>query len=100
MSAGRVAVIGAGLMGSGIAQVAAQAGYDVVLHDTTSEALHRAMTAIEAGEGDLRRRPVQGQGNFRPRRARRSPAKRHQGNRGGTAGAAVMVLLAAALWLP
>ena len=30
--AGRVAVIGAGLMGSGIAQVAAQAGWEVRLH--------------------------------------------------------------------
>lgn len=47
---GRVAVIGAGLMGSGIAQVAAQAGYDVVLHDTTPESLDRAMTAITASQ--------------------------------------------------
>ena len=47
---GRVAIIGAGLMGSGIAQVAAQAGYEVVLHDTTSEALERAMRAIETSQ--------------------------------------------------
>jgi 3-hydroxybutyryl-CoA dehydrogenase len=47
---GRVAVIGAGLMGSGIAQVAAQAGYDVVLHDMSRESLDRAMTAIEASQ--------------------------------------------------
>ncbi|MDQ1495061.1 MAG: 3-hydroxybutyryl-CoA dehydrogenase, partial [Actinomycetota bacterium] len=46
----RVAVIGAGLMGSGIAQVAAQAGYDVVMRDTTSEALDRAMAAIVASQ--------------------------------------------------
>jgi 3-hydroxybutyryl-CoA dehydrogenase len=45
---GRIAIIGAGLMGAGIAQVAAQAGYDVVLHDTTSDALDRAMAAIDA----------------------------------------------------
>ena len=50
MTAGRIAVIGAGLMGSGIAQVAAQAGYDVVLHDTTTEALRRATTTIEASQ--------------------------------------------------
>jgi 3-hydroxybutyryl-CoA dehydrogenase len=50
---GRVAVIGAGLMGSGIAQVAAQAGYDVVLRDTTSEALDRAAAAIAASQARL-----------------------------------------------
>jgi len=50
VTAGRIAVIGAGLMGSGIAQVAAQAGYDVVLHDTTTEALRRATTTIEASQ--------------------------------------------------
>jgi 3-hydroxybutyryl-CoA dehydrogenase len=44
----RVAVVGAGLMGSGIAQVAAQAGYDVVLRDVTSEALERGLAAVSA----------------------------------------------------
>jgi len=48
--AGRIAVIGAGLMGSGIAQVAAHAGYEVVLRDTTSEALDRALSAIAASQ--------------------------------------------------
>jgi len=48
--AGRIAVIGAGLMGSGIAQVAAHAGYQVVLRDTTSEALDRALSAIAASQ--------------------------------------------------
>lgn len=42
-----VAVIGAGLMGSGIAQVAANAGYDVLLRDVTSEALNRGLQGIE-----------------------------------------------------
>jgi 3-hydroxybutyryl-CoA dehydrogenase len=46
----RIAVVGAGLMGSGIAQVAARAGYDVVLHDTTSDALERALTAIASSQ--------------------------------------------------
>lgn len=44
---GKVAVIGAGLMGSGIAQVAAAAGWDVVLRDVTDEALSRGTAAIE-----------------------------------------------------
>jgi 3-hydroxybutyryl-CoA dehydrogenase len=45
---GKVAVIGAGLMGSGIAQVAAQAGYDVVLRDVTDAALERGLGGIRA----------------------------------------------------
>lgn len=42
----RLAVVGAGLMGSGIAQVAAQAGYDVTLRDVGEDALERARKAI------------------------------------------------------
>jgi 3-hydroxybutyryl-CoA dehydrogenase len=42
----RVAVIGAGLMGSGIAQVAAQAGWQVVMRDITDDALSRGVDAI------------------------------------------------------
>jgi len=41
-----LAVVGAGLMGSGIAQVAAVAGHDVVLRDVTEEALGRARAGI------------------------------------------------------
>lgn len=44
----KLAVIGAGLMGSGIAQVSAQAGYDVVLRDVTDEALARGLGGISA----------------------------------------------------
>ena len=43
----RLAVIGAGLMGSGIAQVAAQAGYDVTLRDVGEDALRRGVGGIE-----------------------------------------------------
>src|SRR4051812_20071309 len=46
--AGKLAVIGAGLMGSGIAQVAAQAGWDVVLRDVTDAALTRGTDGIKA----------------------------------------------------
>ncbi|MCK7625749.1 3-hydroxyacyl-CoA dehydrogenase family protein [Streptomyces sp. RS10V-4] len=42
----KLAVIGAGLMGSGIAQVSAQAGWDVVLRDVTDEALARGKGGI------------------------------------------------------
>jgi 3-hydroxybutyryl-CoA dehydrogenase len=43
-----VAVLGAGTMGHGIAQVAALAGYRVILRDVDREALQRAVRAIEA----------------------------------------------------
>lgn len=42
-----VMVVGAGLMGSGIAQVSAVAGHDVVLNDVNEQALTRARAAIE-----------------------------------------------------
>lgn len=42
----KVAVIGAGTMGSGIAQVAAQAGHEVVLFDTRTEAVNKALASL------------------------------------------------------
>ncbi len=42
-----IVVIGAGQMGSGIAQVCAQAGFDVVIEDLSEEALDKAMKSIE-----------------------------------------------------
>jgi len=42
-----VGVIGAGTMGNGIAQVAARAGYTVVMHDVNDEFLQRGMAAID-----------------------------------------------------
>jgi 3-hydroxybutyryl-CoA dehydrogenase len=41
-----IGVVGAGQMGSGIAQVAAQAGYQVLLLDASEEALRRGLGAI------------------------------------------------------
>ncbi|HKE99489.1 MAG TPA: 3-hydroxyacyl-CoA dehydrogenase family protein [Actinomycetes bacterium] len=46
-------VVGAGLMGSGIAQVAAAAGYPVTLQDTDPDALERALAAIRSSLGRL-----------------------------------------------
>jgi 3-hydroxybutyryl-CoA dehydrogenase len=43
----KIAVVGAGLMGSGIAQVSAVAGLDVVLRDVTDVALQRGKDGIE-----------------------------------------------------
>jgi 3-hydroxybutyryl-CoA dehydrogenase len=46
-----VGVIGAGTMGNGIAQVFAQAGYDVVVQDVAMPALDRGRAAIEKSLG-------------------------------------------------
>ena len=42
-----IGVVGAGTMGNGIAQVAARAGYRVVMHDVRDEFLDRGMKAID-----------------------------------------------------
>lgn len=43
----KIAVLGAGLMGSGIAQVAAQAGFDVTLMDIEARFLDKGLSTIE-----------------------------------------------------
>ncbi len=48
-----VGVVGAGTMGTGIAQVCLQAGHDVVIHDPDPAAVARARTSIEANLGRL-----------------------------------------------
>lgn len=47
MSVNTISVIGAGQMGIGIAQVCAQAGYNVVLNDVSDEALTRALSGLD-----------------------------------------------------
>jgi 3-hydroxybutyryl-CoA dehydrogenase len=42
-----IGVVGAGTMGNGIAQVAARAGYDVVMRDVRDEFLQRGMATID-----------------------------------------------------
>lgn len=44
----RVGVVGCGLMGSGIAEVVARAGYDVVVRELTPELLERGLGRIDA----------------------------------------------------
>src|ERR1051325_9457426 len=47
MAIEKIAVIGAGTMGHGIAQVAAQAGYSVALVDVTDEFVERGLARIK-----------------------------------------------------
>ncbi|MGH7898003.1 MAG: 3-hydroxyacyl-CoA dehydrogenase family protein [Candidatus Binatia bacterium] len=54
MEVGSVGIVGAGQMGSGIAQVAAQANLDVVLYDVAAPMLERAVAAMEKGLSRLR----------------------------------------------
>jgi len=49
----KVGVAGAGSMGSGIAQVAAAAGHDVVLMDTSQQVLDKAVASIAASTAKL-----------------------------------------------
>jgi 3-hydroxybutyryl-CoA dehydrogenase len=42
-----IGVVGAGTMGNGIAQVAARAGYNVILHDVCDEFIQRGFAAID-----------------------------------------------------
>jgi 3-hydroxybutyryl-CoA dehydrogenase len=48
-----IAVIGAGIMGSGVAQVSAAAGYKVAVQDVSEEALRRSRTGIESSLAKL-----------------------------------------------
>lgn len=47
MSIQNIMVIGAGQMGSGIAQVCAMAGYSVVLHDMKDEFVQKGIGIIQ-----------------------------------------------------
>ena len=53
MSKARIAVIGAGLMGHGIAQVFAVAGHDVTIADAAAASLDSVKARIGAGLNDL-----------------------------------------------
>ena len=45
----RIGVLGAGVMGAGIAQVMAIAGHEVVCHDLSAEALEKGRAGVETG---------------------------------------------------
>jgi 3-hydroxybutyryl-CoA dehydrogenase len=49
----RIGIVGGGLMGSGIAQVVAQAGFEATIVDVDAEALARSLARIEGGYARL-----------------------------------------------
>jgi len=53
MELNTIGVIGAGIMGSGIGQVSAAAGYEVVVQDIYAEALDKAKASMEKSLGKL-----------------------------------------------
>ena len=48
MGINKIGVIGCGLMGRGIAEISARAGYDVVISEISQELLNKGMQAIDA----------------------------------------------------
>jgi 3-hydroxyacyl-CoA dehydrogenase len=50
----RVGVLGAGVMGAGIAQVMAVAGHEVVCHDVSADALEKARAGVDTGRFGVR----------------------------------------------
>lgn len=54
-----ILVVGAGLMGGGIAQVAAQSGYDVILNDTAAELVEKGFNNIgKILEGQVKKEKI------------------------------------------
>ncbi len=70
MNAKHIAVIGSGIMGNGIAQVSAMAGYEVFLHDVKEEALYRGLETIGRSLDKLASKGRMAQGDVKATLAR------------------------------
>ena len=70
-----MAVVGAGQMGSGIAQVAAQSGLEVLLIDVDPELVQKGLAGIKA-----RMEKAVGKGNLKPEEAQSTLAHLHPGS--------------------
>jgi 3-hydroxybutyryl-CoA dehydrogenase len=60
----KVGVLGCGLMGSGIAQVAAMAGFDVTVLEVEQKYLDKGFAGIEKSLAKFAERPVEKGGNM------------------------------------
>ena len=63
MSDVKVGVIGAGVMGSGIAQTLAAGGFETLCYDTSSEALEKAKELVRTGRYGFERAVSRGKIN-------------------------------------
>ncbi len=63
----KVTILGAGMMGAGLAFITAKAGYTVVLKDISDEALERGMAHIDKQIGKLRHLGADAQAELRAR---------------------------------
>ncbi|MGH9337383.1 MAG: 3-hydroxyacyl-CoA dehydrogenase family protein, partial [Vicinamibacteria bacterium] len=70
MAPRNVAVIGAGTMGNGIAQVFAQSGFDVYLRDVKGELVERGLSAIDTSLARLVKKEKLGESEARAARGR------------------------------
>ena len=61
MAIKKVGVLGCGLMGSGIAQVSAMAGYDVVVLEADQKFLDKGFAGIEKSLSKLAEKPPEGE---------------------------------------
>ena len=59
-----IGVVGGGVMGGGIAQVCAIAGYDVVVRDINSDAIEKTREAAIEGKWGIKRAVERGKLNF------------------------------------
>ena len=64
---GKIGVLGAGMMGAGIAFISAKAGFDVVLKDVRQEALDRGLAHVDAEVAQLRHLSADAKGALRSR---------------------------------
>ena len=83
MAKARIAVIGAGLMGHGIAQVFALAGHDVTIYDSVAASLDSAKARILTNLRDLGDDQSRGRAGAAAARPRRGGARRRLRGRGG-----------------
>ena len=79
MAIRKVGVLGAGLMGSGIAEVCAKAGYDTVVREVSDELVRKGLSRIE---GSLAKAVEKGKlPGGRPRRRLEAAARRRRRSR-------------------